>query len=1117
MKRLYLSAALYLCTATVAAGQTVTSIGTRNVKAAQDFATRAFQDPWDMQQRTDFGAFLDGTDQPRPNFSGISFANGVFSATSSNDDPSVFLLETGNPFAARIGKTGSNFPIDANTYKVLAMRMSVNHPTSQMQLFWNRDSIFDYSLTVATPNFFTSPGFRTYLIDLTQQPFSSLGAAGFQWGGTVRTLRFDPTNQAGVEVQIDWARLVSVDASLCRTITWSGGGSTVNIYLIDAATGANLGPIALSAVATSGSANSASAGCSTSGSGYKFYAGALAPGTYKVGVVTAGGTLIAANISSDTWAVNDVPTLGFVTPSPEGGDDFATMELGNPWDMAALSDVDMFRFINGPAIQTIPLQSPAGFDLGPRTVLTGTSIAGPEAGTADPHFGVLWNPGRGAGKRIDPTKYRILTVDMGVQDFARNINEGAVMRVAWRVAGNDACGESVTDDIIFTSRAGANVVNTLTMDLADRTMVAIEEGCPDGWVRGSAPNPGLDLFRIDPHEYTPATPFFVSRVKLAAYERVASSYNISWDFSDSGTSTVDLYYDTDNANFDGTLIQANVPTSSFGSYSWNTTAVGAPSVYIYAIFRDNFPGGANENRVYAKWPIILSNNAAPEVSVNRPRINFGVANSSVITPSQTVRVNVTSGSPCWTVTNPTPSVFTVSPSSGNGNGSFTISAAASSYPPGFNQASTLTVGPCSGGAIANTATVAVTLRSHAVTSVPIGVLDTPANGALVNGSIAVTGWAIDDVGIAEVAIWRDPVAGEAAGLKFLGQATRVDDARADISAAFADSPFQYRGGWGYLLLTNFLPNQGDGNFRLHAYAKDLEGTLVALGSVNITAANSTSFKPFGAIDTPGQGETVSGMVNNFGWVLVRGSAKAYPPFGSVSAVIDGVIVGSPGVWAERPDIVAAFPESTYSGVKNAVGLYTFDSTAYANGVHTISWVVTADNGLADGIGSRYFNIQNASAALTSASANPFVVESPSSPWAGPLLGRSVRAAGHIDDRAAVRMTRGYGRTSLASGAELHGWSRLISMQAGERVRINVDGATEAYHVVDGRLATLPVGATFNQARGTLYWQPGPGFAGVHEVVLVREGKLVPVHVSLGSGSSRVAKRGKLFGSVFAME
>ena len=1116
MKTFVLAVSLCLCLATDAMGQTVTSIGSRDVKAAQDFATRSFQDPWDMQQRTDFGAFLDGTDQPQPNFSGISFAGGVFSATSSNNDPSLFLLDTGNPHAVTIGKTGSNHPIDASTYKVLAMRMHVNHPTSQMQLFWNRDSIFDNSLTVLTPNFFTSQSFRIYLMDLSQMTANPLAEQGFQWGGTVRTLRLDPTNQAGVQVQIDWARLVSIDTSLCRTITWSGGG-TVNIYLIDAGTNANLGPIALSAVGTSGNANSASAGCSSSGTGYKFYAGALAPGTYKVGVVTAGGTLSASNISSGTWVVNDTPTLSFVTPSPEGGDDFATVELGNPWDMAALSDIDMFRFINGPATQSIPLQTPGGIDIGPRTVFTGTSVAGPAEGYTDPHFGLLWNPGRGATKRIDPNKYRILTLDMGVQDFARSINEGAVVRVAWRVAGNDACGgaggESVSDDIIFTSRAGANVVNTLTMDLADRSTVKIEEGCQSGWVRGSAANPGLDLFRIDPHEYTPATPFFVSRVKLAAFERAGASYNISWDFTDSGAGTVDLYYDTDNANFDGTLIQANVPTASFGSYAWNTTGVSAPSVYIYAIFRDGFSGGANENRAYAKWPVILSNNAAPEVSVNRARLNFGVANSTTITPSQTVRVNVTSGSPCWTVTNPMPSVFMVSPSTGNGNGSFTVSASSAAYPQGFNQSSTLTVGPCSSGALTNTATVAVALRSYGSTAVPIGVLDTPANGAQVNGSIAVTGWAIDDVGISSVAIWRDPVAGEAAGQKFLGQATRVDDARGDISAAFPDSPFQYRGGWGYLLLTNFLPNQGDGNYRLHAYAVDPEGHQVLLGSANITAANSTSFKPFGAIDTPGQGETVSGMVNNFGWVLVRGSAKAYPPFGSVSVVVDGVVLGSPGLWVERPDIVAVFPESIYSGVKNAVGLFTFDSTAYANGVHTISWVVTANNGLAEGIGSRYFTIQNASAALTIASADPFVIESPAARHSGPLMGRSVATAALIDDRAPVRISTGYSRTGLGFSSDLIGLSRFVSARAGDRVSIHVDGATDAYHVVDGRLSALPVGATFNVKRGRLDWQPGPGFAGLHDLVLVRNGRLVPVRVSVGSPSKLASRSGRV-GSLF---
>ncbi len=88
------------------------------------------------------------------------------------------------------------------------------------------------------------------------------------------------------------------------------------------------------------------------------------------------------------------------------------------------------------------------------------------------------------------------------------------------------------------------------------------------------------------------------------------------------------------------------------------------------------------------------------------------------------------------------------------------------------------------------------------------------------------------------------------------------------------------------------------------------------------------------------------------------------------------------------------------------------------------------------------------------------------------------------------------------------------MRSGERVVINVEGATDAYHVVDGRLAALPAGATFNPSRGRLQWQPGPGFAGLHDVVLVRDGRLVPVRVSLGSPLSTRPNRAGHFGTLF---
>ena len=83
------------------------------------------------------------------------------------------------------------------------------------------------------------------------------------------------------------------------------------------------------------SAGGASPGCSgaTGANSYKFYAGALAPGTYHVVVVTSSaytGDVATAAITGTAlrlpaWVVNATPTLTFTSPSEEGSDDdFAT-------------------------------------------------------------------------------------------------------------------------------------------------------------------------------------------------------------------------------------------------------------------------------------------------------------------------------------------------------------------------------------------------------------------------------------------------------------------------------------------------------------------------------------------------------------------------------------------------------------------------------------------------------------------------------------------------------------------------------------------------------------------------------------------------------------------------
>jgi hypothetical protein len=80
---------------------------------------------------------------------------------------------------------------------------------------------------------------------------------------------------------------------------------------------------------------------------------------------------------------------------------------------------------------------------------------------------------------------------------------------------------------------------------------------------------------------------------------------------------------------------------------------------------------------------------------------------------------------------------------------------------------------------------------------PIGSFDTPADLATgVTGSVAVTGWALDDVDVTAVRILRSTIPGICHAPVPIGTATMVDGARPDIASAFSTYPRNTRGGLG---------------------------------------------------------------------------------------------------------------------------------------------------------------------------------------------------------------------------------------------------------------------------------------------------------------------------------
>lgn len=334
---------------------------------------------------------------------------------------------------------------------------------------------------------------------------------------------------------------------------------------------------------------------------------------------------------------------------------------------------------------------------------------------------------------------------------------------------------------------------------------------------------------------------------------------------------------------------------------------------------------------------------------------------------------------------------------------------------------------------------------------PFGGLDSPFDSAPVRGSIPVTGWVLDDVGVESVQIFRN----DGGNRILIGDAVLVEGARPDIEQLFPGYPDANRAGWGYMMLTNFLPNGGNGTFWIDAIAMDKAGNSGILGYTAITVDNANAVKPFGAIDSPAQGGAASGTAyTNWGWLLTP-QPNHIPEDGStIDVYVDGVNLGRPTYNQFREDIAALFPG--YSNSQGAGGYYLLDTTAYSDGVHTIQWTARDDAGNSDGIGSRYFSIQNSEGSSAQASPAP--------------LG--------VDMELAASETYQMGETGILvvdlsalfqDGTAVGPYTYAGALKAGEELR------------------AMPVGATLDAGTGAFHWMPGPAFWGGYEFVFTRTG------------------------------
>jgi hypothetical protein len=253
-------------------------------------------------------------------------------------------------------------------------------------------------------------------------------------------------------------------------------------------------------------------------------------------------------------------------------------------------------------------------------------------------------------------------------------------------------------------------------------------------------------------------------------------------------------------------------------------------------------------------------------------------------------------------------------------------------------------------------------------------------------------------------------------------------------------------------------------------AVDAEGNVTRLGNRTFTGNNATSIRPFGAIDTPAQGATISGSsFVNFGWALTPNPKKVPTDGSTITVYVDSVPAGNPTYNQFRGDVAGLFPGLANTG--GAIGFKYFDTTTWANGVHTISWVVFDDAGQGEGIGSRYFTVNNV---LSSQRLAP--------PSVSALRAGASAAGSGAGPVASVRV--GFDRTQPALELRPDALGgRFVAVGQLGRVELRFGqacGAVSAVQIANGERVPLPVGATLD-ASGAFFWMPGPAFLGTYNL------------------------------------
>lgn len=163
----------------------------------EDYAANELGNPWDMDSQNDI-AFEYTRDNGQ--ISNLRFEDGKLKATSASNDPRITILVPSDQNVNPVLPEGGYRPIDTSYYKYLTVRLNVGKQTNVQILWQQQGGAFNTSEFQRN----VPSGWQTLTFDLSKT--GGFGQSG-AWSGQVQGLYLDPTTEANVPFEVDYARL----------------------------------------------------------------------------------------------------------------------------------------------------------------------------------------------------------------------------------------------------------------------------------------------------------------------------------------------------------------------------------------------------------------------------------------------------------------------------------------------------------------------------------------------------------------------------------------------------------------------------------------------------------------------------------------------------------------------------------------------------------------------------------------------------------------------------------------------------------------------------------------------------------------------------------------------